>query len=230
MPVSEELDESKVAMEQNSAVELLIGVTGDVDSAEMRSLAAAALKDASLGLRASGKVVLSCPGDEAGKAATASEDQLEVKPYRVVPSSDAGPWAQVSAAQRGILALAAELKPEACVVISAEMAKRGMDAVRALAAPVLGGQCDVAMPIYPVGRYEGLVNTAIVMPLTRALYCKRVQMPLSVDFGASARFAEKVSARKSQGLLWPVVTAAQERMQVGQVHLAIPQQAPMEGV
>lgn len=230
MPVSDVHEESKVLTEQNSAVELLIGVTGDVNPVDAHRRAVEALERAKIAPRSGGQVIVSWPGADGAEAPPSGDGDRALIPYRVGSSTETGPWAQISAAQRGILALAAELKAGTCLLVSADMAALQAETMRALATPVLDRQCDVVMPIYPLGRYEGLVNTAIVMPLTRALYCKRVQMPLPLDFGVSARFAEMVSAGKSRGLLWPSIAAAQETMQVGQAHLRVRHHTPMEGV
>ena len=230
MPDSDVLEESKVLMEQTSAVELLIGVTGDVNPVDAHRRAVEALDRATIWPRSGGRVIVTWPGADGAEEGPTGDDRVSLIPYRVGSSTDTGRWAQISAAQRGILALAAELKAGACVLVSADMATLQAEAMRALAAPVLDHRCDVVMPIYPLGRYEGLVNTAIVMPLTRALYCKRVQMPLPLDFAVSAGYAEMVSAGKSRGLLWPSIAAGQETMQVGQAHLPVRHHTPMEGV
>jgi hypothetical protein len=216
--------------EENSAVELLIGVTGDVDPVDLRRRVAAALEASSLPVSLAGGVVVSCPGVESAEAEPGNDSLPAFIPYRPAVTNEAGPWAQISSAQRGVLVLAAELKAAVCVVMSADMAALQSDGMRALAGPVLERKCEVVLPIYSLSRYEGLVNTAILMPLVRALYCKRVQMPLALDFAVSLRYAERVVAKGNRGFLWPSVVAAQETMPVGQVHLGVHHPTPMEGL
>lgn len=213
--------------EDASPVELLIGVTGDVNPAELQARAAEALAKASAPMSVE-QVVVSWPGVDGAGAGNGTSPAMI--PYRPAVISEAGPWAQISAAQRGILALAAELKAAACVVIGGDMQTLTSCSLHALAAPVLNRQCDLVMPIYALHRYEGLINTAILMPLARALFSKRVQMPLALDFAASARYAERVIAKESRAFLWPTIAAARESMQVGQAHLAVHHQTPMEGL
>ncbi len=230
MPATDVAAGAKMTTEQNSAVELLIGVTGDVNPVDLRSRAAAAVAQSSLPVRASGQVVVAWPGVEGAGVESGNGSAPTLIPYRPAATNEAGPWAQISAAQRGILTLAAEVKAAACIVIGPDLKALRADTVHALGAPVLDRQCDLVMPIYALERYEGLVNTAILMPLARALYCKRVQMPLALDFAASASYAERIGAKANRGLLWPAIAAAQETMQVGQVHLPVRHQTPMEGL
>lgn len=230
MPVTDASAGTTMSTEQEGAVELVIGVTGDVNPVDLRSRAFAAVAGGALPVRSAGQVVVSWPGVESASSERGDGSLPAMIPYEPVATSEAGPWAQISAAQRGILALAAELKAAACVVIGGDMALLEAEAMRALGAPVLDRQCELVMPIYALNRYEGLVNTAILMPVARALYCKRVQMPLALDFAASARYAERVTAMGSRGLLWPSIAAAQETMQVGQAYLPAHHQTPMEGL
>ena len=230
MAVKDASAEKEMPAEEVSGVELVIGVTGDVNPAELRSRAAAALTSSGLLPEVVERVVVSWPGLESAAMEPGKDGQPAMMPYRPAAMSEAGPWAQISTAQQGVLALAGELKSAACVVMDADMALLKSGSLRALVAPVMDRQCELVMPIYALHRYEGLVNTAILMPLTRALYCKRVQMPLALDFAVSQRYAERVAAMSNRGLLWPSITAAQETMQVGQVHLPVHHPTPMEGL
>lgn len=230
MAVKDASAEETMPAEETSAVQLVIGVTGDVNPVELRSRAAAALGKSGLPAGFVEQVVVSWPGVDSAAMEPGKDGQPAMIPYRPAATNEAGPWAQISTAQRGVLALAAELKASACVVMDADMALLKADGLRALLSPVMDGQCELVMPIYALHRYEGLLNTAILMPLTRALYCKRVQMPLALDFAVSQRFAERVAGLGNRGLLWPSITAAQETMQVGQVHLPVHHPTPMEGL
>ncbi|MGC8548657.1 MAG: hypothetical protein ACP5M4_03060 [Acidobacteriaceae bacterium] len=230
MAVKDASAEEATPVEEVNAVQLLIGVTGDVNPVELRSRAASALAAGGLLDGLSAQVVVSWPGVDSAEMEPGKDGQPAMIPYRPAAANEAGPWAQISAAQRGVLSLAAELKASACVVMDADMDLLQGEGLRSLVAPVMDRQCDLVMPIYALHRYEGLLNTAILMPLTRALYCKRVQIPLAPDFAVSQRFAERTGRLGNRGLLWPSITAAQETMQVGQVHLPAHHRTPMEGL
>ncbi len=85
-------------------------------------------------------------------------------------------------------------------------------ALRGLADAVLGASIDLAVPHYSLPSHAGLINSAILYPLTRALFASRVRFPLSIDIGMSLRMAERLSgaaerisaANQAEALVWPV--------------------------
>jgi hypothetical protein len=70
--------------------------------------------------------------------------------------------------------------------------------VHALAQPVLTGKCHVVAPRYARQKFDGLIDSAIVYPFSRALYGKRIRGQIGLDFGFSARIAERWSASEPQ--------------------------------
>lgn len=85
-------------------------------------------------------------------------------------------------------------------------------ALRSLADPVLNASIDLAIPHYSLPPHAGLINSAILYPLTRSLFASRVRFPLSIDLGMSARMADRLAAvaesiaatNQADALLWPV--------------------------
>ena len=67
-------------------------------------------------------------------------------------------------------------------------------ALRGLADAVLGGSIDLAIPHYDLPPHAGLINSAILYPLTRALFGTRARFPLAIDLGLSVRMAERLAA------------------------------------
>ena len=87
-------------------------------------------------------------------------------------------------------------------------------ALRELRAAMAAG-VDLAVPRYHTGPQEGLVNAALLYPLTRALFSVDVRFPLPLDAAVSARMLSRlqgVAARSGQaqedGLVWPVAEAS----------------------
>ncbi|MDR3752060.1 MAG: hypothetical protein P4K94_11305 [Terracidiphilus sp.] len=88
--------------------------------------------------------------------------------------------------------------------------------LRDLANAVLTGSTDLAVPFYDLPPHAALVNSAILYPLTRALFASRVRFPLAVDLGLSLRMAERLAGAaqhftsNNQGAtpLWPINEAA----------------------
>ena len=87
-----------------------------------------------------------------------------------------------------------------------------------------------------MGKFEGLLNSGILAPLTRALYGKRVRFPLAPDMGISARLLpelEQPSQRLlSQGktLFWPATEAVLRDRSICQVHLNLHHSATADGL
>lgn len=108
--------------------------------------------------------------------------------------------------------LARKNEARAILMLGAECASLSAAAMRDLATPVLGGSTDLAIPYYELPRYGGLVNSAILYPLSRALFSSSARYPLAVDLGLSLRMAERIAANAQRFLaqnqedapLWPV--------------------------
>lgn len=85
-------------------------------------------------------------------------------------------------------------------------------ALRGLADEVLAGLTDLALARYMLPPHAGLINSAILYPLTRALFATRARFPLAIDIGLSVRMAERLAtaaqrfatANQDDALLWPV--------------------------
>ncbi len=87
-------------------------------------------------------------------------------------------------------------------------------AIRNLRQTIASG-VDLVLPRYITGPQEGLVNTALLYPLTRALFSVDVRFPLPLDAGLSARMLARLDSAAvkggvvhEDGLVWPVAEAA----------------------
>jgi hypothetical protein len=122
-----------------------------------------------------------------------------------------------------LAAIQARTGARACALVGTLAEGVTAEAIHALVAPVLDHEIDLVCPIYPRHPVEGLINSGIVYPLTRALYGKRVDGQLGIDFGFSARFlatiAEAASVRTAARPLWPVAEAVGRGMPIGQAYL-----------
>jgi hypothetical protein len=89
-------------------------------------------------------------------------------------------------------------------------------ALRNLANAVTDSPYDLAVPHYSLPPNAGLVNSAILYPLTRALLGSRVRFPLAIDMAMSLRMAERLGAvaqrfinlNQSDAIIWPVSEAS----------------------
>src|SRR6185437_6201384 len=104
----------------------------------------------------------------------------------------------------------------ACLLLGPEAQSLRLQTLRALAEAVLAQHADLATPRYDLSPRDGLVNSAILYPVTRALFSVRSRYPLAVDLALSARMAERLAAvaqrHTASGanatLVWPVPEAA----------------------
>ena len=85
--------------------------------------------------------------------------------------------------------------------------------IREMADRVTGG-ADLIVPAYRLGAHDGLVNSALLYPLTRALFAANIRFPLPMDAAMSRRMVERMASvaqratSQSDALLWPVAEAA----------------------
>lgn len=86
---------------------------------------------------------------------------------------------------------------------------------------------DLAIPRYSLPPNAGLVNSAIIYPLTRALFVSRVRFPLSIDLAFSLRMAERLAntgqrfanSNQSDAIVWPVSEASVIGLNVDEIEV-----------
>lgn len=88
----------------------------------------------------------------------------------------------------------------------------GLPALRDLANAVQANGADLAIPCYDLPPHAGLLNSAILYPLSRALFASRARFPLAIDLGLSMRMAERlhgigqrlIALNQIDTPLWPI--------------------------
>jgi hypothetical protein len=121
--------------------------------------------------------------------------------------------------------LAQENRATACVLLGAESQSLHPEAIRALAKSAL--QTDVTTAHYDLGPREGLVNSAILYPVTRALFGTRPRFPLAIDLGLSLRMAERLATAaqrftatgQNDAFLWPLSEAATAGYSIAEIDI-----------
>jgi hypothetical protein len=207
---------------QTMAGALAVGLPGVVDLSQLRTVAEQ-WRDAGQRIAI---IHPAPPGAESGRRdGHAGDVQLIARDIPVGAPSPL-PWLGQPAVYAALLAEAESMGASACAILNIDLAALTPQALEVLVQPVLAGECDLAMPLYRAGRFEGLLNQAILAPLTRALYGRRVQYPLAQDFAVSAAFMpalrQSMSAPKAaSGLLWPATEAARRDRSIGQVYLPV---------
>jgi glucosylglycerate synthase len=121
----------------------------------------------------------------------------------------------------------------ACLLLGPEAQSLAPEALRALADAVLTNHADLATPRYSLGPRDGLVNSAILYPVTRALFATRPRYPLAIDLAFSSRMADRLTAcaqrhlaaNQPAALIWPIAEAAVSGFSITEVpagHRALP--------
>ena len=107
-------------------------------------------------------------------------------------------------------------------------------ALRTLADAVLNAAIDLVVPHYALPPNTGLINSAILYPLTRALFAARARFPLALDLGLSMRMAERLAKaagrfnapNQDDALLWPVNEAIAAGFSVDEIDAGPTRRAP----
>jgi hypothetical protein len=144
---------------------------------------------------------------------------------RVVPiPATAAAWTLTAADFMNAYQLAGELDARAILMLGPGAASLRPSALRDLGNAVIAATTDLAIPCYDLPPHAGLVNSAILYPLTRALFPSPARFPLTIDLGLSLRMAERlaVAAQRSSALnqsvapIWPVNEAAVAGFQINE--------------
>jgi glucosylglycerate synthase len=159
-------------------------------------------------------VLVALPGGPS-LAPQASFNTLKLLPYTPqAPISSSNPLL-TAADFLNTWKLAQENNAGACLLLGAESNSLPPESIRALAAAAFSNS-DLTVAHYRLRPNEGLVNSAILYPVTRALYCAGARFPLALDLGLSLRMTERLAmtaqrftaASDNEALVWPVAEAA----------------------
>jgi hypothetical protein len=94
-------------------------------------------------------------------------------------------------ALRTILTAAELLRAKACVVMSPESANIEPEWLSKLLRPIYDDGFDLVTPTYRRHKFEGLLITNLLYPMTRALYGLRIREAYSPEFGFSGRLGSQ---------------------------------------
>ena len=112
-----------------------------------------------------------------------------------------------------------------CLLLGPEAQSLAPEALHALADAALTGNADLVTPCYSLGPRDGLVNSAILYPVTRSLFGTRPRYPLAIDLAFSMRMAERLAAcaqkftaaNHNAAFIWPVAEAAAAGFSIAEV-------------
>jgi len=206
----------------------LVCVMPTVATASGLREAAARIRQALDGLAPGPKTVLMHPDVALADGATAVEPEgPALLPFPVLPVDQLPPAGQsLAAAYRVVFDATQRLGARGCVVVGSDPALLPSRVLRWLIQPVLEQEFDLVTPCYVRQRFQGLLTSAVVSPVTRALYGKRIRFPIGADFAFSARLVQRqlqLPIAGREGIpVWIASDAACTGFKIGQAQLGIP--------
>ncbi len=134
------------------------------------------------------------------------DDAMRLVAYAPPTPDPSASFAQsISTDFRAVAAASEAISAKAYAFIASDFATVTPQWVYQLAEPVLERNFEVVAPCYVFHKFETILNHAILYPLIRALYGKRIFNPLGPDFGLSARFMQQMvqpdSAKPRPGMM-----------------------------
>ncbi len=162
------------------------------------------------------KLATSFPPDD---LLIATQNEIGADVYLPLHITSAPPsgstWTLTAADFVNAYQLAQKHEARAILILGPDSGSLSGAALHDLASAVQSASIDLALPHYDLAPHAGLVNSAILYPLTRALFATRARFPLAIDLGLSLRMAEKLAAagqrfmslNQNEALLWPVSEA-----------------------
>lgn len=113
-----------------------------------------------------------------------------LRTLRRISASVPGP-AEAGSALRTILAAADLLSARACAVVSDSTEELAPSWIDNLLRPIYRDGFDFVAPLYRRHKFDGLLASNLLYPLTRAVYSKAFREPLAPEFAFSGRLAAR---------------------------------------
>lgn len=121
-------------------------------------------------------------------------DRLLQVPFRIYPvdrlSDDLTAMPGRASALQTIFTMARRLGAGACAIVNGSSRGVTAEAVERLVRPVLAQEFDFVAPFYRRHKFDGILGTGILYPMTRALYGKGIRQSGAGEFAASGDFAD----------------------------------------
>jgi hypothetical protein len=158
---------------------------------------------------------------------------------RIVTAPAANPsWTLTAADFVNAYQLAEMNDSSAILMLGPSSSSLDSAALRDLASAVLTTSIDLAVPFYELPPRAGLVNSAILYPLTRALFASPVRFPLAVHLGLSRRMAQSLASsahrftasNQAEMPIWPVNEAMMAGFTVDQFEVGPHVQSQQTGL
>jgi glucosylglycerate synthase len=215
--------------EQIESADLIVGILADIGKED-----AEALVESLQSLSGSPRIVVlqnEPPASTAAPTHPPDEKHISVSviPWREAGGAPAGaPADLMSSAYRSVLTTSEKLSARACCVLASTFEAGALNWVNQLTRALLEEDFDLVSPYYARRKFDGLLNSSIVYPLTRCLYGKRIHNPMGPDLGISRRLFQSLqrsnaNSNSSLSPLFPLPLIAPKalcsNLKVGQAHV-----------
>lgn len=223
-------------MDEAYAAEVVVGVPAERD----RGAASEAALAVQAGLRAAfpgrSTVALVLAGEAEGTLPPGAPVPLP-RPGEPPPAIHTGGGASPEAALHALLDVALSMGAPACALLEPIPRPADPGWLRLVLDPVLRGDADLVAPSYARGRFDGVLVSGLVYPLTRALFGQRIRQPLGRELALSRRLAEhlahddewRTDPAHAGADLWVITKALVRECRCAQVFLgprAVPRTQP----
>jgi trehalose synthase len=159
------------------------------------------------------------------EAVRAGSTLVALAPYEHAANALPSRWPYPARTYADLGRLATEHSANVAVLLGQDAHTLNPEAFPALIDAILSDSVALALPWYHAGRYEGLLNTAVLHPLTRALYGAGARYPLPADMAFSGDFCRHLATKAAacdamtldESLLWPTTAAAVNGFPMAQV-------------
>jgi glucosylglycerate synthase len=225
-PIPQQVQEK---IEQVESADLVVGVLAELDQVGLARVCDA------LGTLSGSPRIAVLRDDHAAHPPPANSEAADknASPFLVPwplgkPDTPDAPIVSMAAAYQSVFAASEKLGARACCVIASRLESATPGWVRQLAQPLLEEELDLVVPHYARRKFEGLLNSSIIAPLTRCLYGKRIHNPMGPDLGVSRRLFQKMlgserTARVAGNRAHPLASLAPaalcENLQVCEVYV-----------
>lgn len=154
--------------------------------------------------------------------------QLHLAPYRTLTTLPQS-WPYAPSSYIELAHLAEQHNAHAVVQLHPQSDRLPWPCILALANPVLRDGVGLSIARYQLSRYRGLLNSAVLRPLTRVLYCVEIYYPLAPDAAYSRSFLQHLASVVPAGdtalhedlILWPSLEAINQSIAVAQVGVGV---------
>jgi hypothetical protein len=151
-------------------------------------------------------------------------ENLRLTTYTPTVAPSAG-WVLTAADYLNTYKRMQDTQSSTCLLLGPEAQSLSPESLRSLVGALSSGPADLVTPRYNLSPRDGLVNSAILYPVTRALFGTRSHYPLSIDVAFTLRMAERLGAcaqrltasNQNGALIWHVAEAAMSSFSIAEV-------------